>query len=187
MKRGTELGLGPRHIVLDGNPAHPKKGHSPRPIFCPCLLWPNGGIIKMPLGMQVGLGPGHIVLDQEPALPPKKGHSPQFSAHVYCSQMARCIKMPLDMEVGICPGNDRDPAPRHRKKWAQIPIFGPCLLWPNSWMDQDATWYAGRPRPRSHCVRWGPNPLPKGAQPPNFQPMFVVDKWSPISATAVYL
>ena len=27
-------------------------------------------------------------------------------------------------------------------------IFGPCLLWPNGWMDQDATWYKGRPRPR---------------------------------------
>jgi len=29
------------------------------------------------------------------------------------------------------------------------------VLWPNGWMDQDATWYGGRPRPRPHCVRWG--------------------------------
>ena len=28
------------------------------------------------------------------------------------------------------------------------------ILWPNGWMDQDATWYRGRPRPRRHCVRW---------------------------------
>jgi len=28
------------------------------------------------------------------------------------------------------------------------------VLWPNGWMDQDAIWYAGRPRPRQHCVRW---------------------------------
>jgi len=34
------------------------------------------------------------------------------------------------------------------------------VLWPNGWMDQDATWYGGRPRPRPHCVRWGPNPPP---------------------------
>ena len=34
-------------------------------------------------------------------------------------------------------------------------IFGPCLLWPNGWMDQDATWYGGKPRPRRRCVRWG--------------------------------
>jgi len=31
------------------------------------------------------------------------------------------------------------------------PIFGPCLLWPNGWMDQDATWYGGKPRPRRRC------------------------------------
>ena len=36
-------------------------------------------------------------------------------------------------------------------------IFGPCLLWPNGWMDQDATCYGGRPRPRPHYVRWGPS------------------------------
>ena len=28
----------------------------------------------------------------------------------------------------------------------------------------------GRPRPWPHCVRWGPIPLPKGAQPPIFGP-----------------
>jgi len=54
--------------------------------------------------------------------------------------------------------------PRHQ-------IFGPHLLWPNGWMDQDATWYRGRPRPRRRCVRWGPSSLPlKGAQPPVFGP-----------------
>jgi len=26
-------------------------------------------------------------------------------------------------------------------------------LWPNGWMDQDETWLASRPRPRTHCVR----------------------------------
>jgi len=40
------VGLGPGHIVLDGDPASPppkKKGaQSPNPIFGPCLLWPNG-------------------------------------------------------------------------------------------------------------------------------------------------
>jgi len=24
-------------------------------------------------------------------------------------------------------------------------------------LDQDATWYGGRPRHRRHCVRWGPS------------------------------
>jgi len=36
---GTEVGLGPGDIVLDGDPA-PPKGAQP-PIFGPCLLWPT--------------------------------------------------------------------------------------------------------------------------------------------------
>jgi len=31
------------------------------------------------------------------------------------------------------------------------------LLWPNGWMDEDATWYGSRPRPRPHCIRRGPS------------------------------
>ena len=49
--------------------------------------------------------------------------------------------MPLGMEVGLSPGDfvfDGDPAPE--KKAQPQPIFGSCLLWPNGWMDQDATW-----------------------------------------------
>jgi len=59
MPRGKEVGLGPGHIVLDGDPAapHPNpKGHSPQflaHICCGQMAW----WIKMPLGMQVGLGP----------------------------------------------------------------------------------------------------------------------------------
>ena len=42
-------------------------------------------------------------------------------------------------------------------------------LWPKGWMDQGETWHAGRPRPRTHCVRWGPSsPSPIGAQPSIF-------------------
>jgi len=42
MTFGMEVGLGPGHIVLDGDPATlPKKGTEP-PIFGPFLLWSNG-------------------------------------------------------------------------------------------------------------------------------------------------
>jgi len=62
------------------------------------------------------------------------------------------------------------------------------VFWPNGWMDEDETWHGGRPRPRSHCVRWGPSSfLPKGAQPPNFRPMSIVTKRLPISANAEHL
>ena len=48
-------------------------------------------------------------------------------------------------------------------------------LWSNGWMDQDETWHAGRPLPWPHCDRWGPtSPSPKGAEPPNFRPIFIV-------------
>jgi len=46
MKLGIEVGLGPGHIVLDGDPAAPQKGHSPAPIIGPHLLWPNGWMDK---------------------------------------------------------------------------------------------------------------------------------------------
>jgi len=71
--------------------------------------------------------------------------------------------MKLGMEVGIGPGQivlDGDP-PSRQKGAQPPPILGPCLLWPNGWMDQDATWYGGRPRPRPHSVRFDPVPLPK--------------------------
>jgi len=73
---------------------------------------------------------------------------------VYCGQTVGWIKMKLGTEVGLRLGRtalDGDPAP---PKGAQPLIFGPCLLWPNGWMDQAATWYGDRPRPRRHCVLW---------------------------------
>jgi len=43
MPLGMEIGIGPGHIVLDGDPAPPHgKGHGSSPLFGACLLWPNG-------------------------------------------------------------------------------------------------------------------------------------------------
>jgi len=148
------------------------------------------GWIKMKLGMEVGLGAGHIVSYGDSAPPPPKGRSPHFLAHVCCGQMAEWVKMPLGREVGLGPGDivlDGDPAPPP-KKGHSPPLFGPCVLWQNGWMNQDATWYEGRPRSSPHCVRCGPSLHPqKGAQLPTFRPMTIVAKWSPISATAEHL
>jgi len=84
---------------------------------------------------------------------------------VYCGQTVGWIRMPLGTEVGLGPGHivlDKEPAPPP-PKGAHTSIFGPCLLWPNGWMDQDATWYGGRPRPRRRCVRrWPSSPNGKG-------------------------
>jgi len=40
---GREVGLGPRDIVLDGDPVPKRKAaQQPPPLFGPSLLWPNG-------------------------------------------------------------------------------------------------------------------------------------------------
>jgi len=52
-------------------------------------------------------------------------------------------------------------------KGAQLPIFGPYLLRPNGCMDQDATWYGGRPRPGDFVLDGDPAPpSPKTGQSP---------------------
>jgi len=50
------------------------------------------------------------------------------------------------------------------------------VLWPNGWMDQDATCYAARPQLTPYSVRLGPSSSsPEGAHP-NFWPISVVAK-----------
>ena len=46
MKLGTQVGLGPGHIVLDGDPAPP----APSGTICCAQM---AGWIKMPLGMKI--------------------------------------------------------------------------------------------------------------------------------------
>jgi len=95
----------------------------------------------MKLGMVVGLDPGHIVLDRDPA-PPRKGEQqPPTTFEIYRSRLGACFHI----------------------------ICGPRVMWPNGWMDQDAIWYGGRPRPSPHCVRWGPSsPVKKRHSSPQF-------------------
>jgi len=87
MPLGTEVGLGPSHIVLDGDPAHhpsTKKGTQP-PILAHVCCGQTAALIKMPLGTKVGVGTGDTVLDGDPA-PHKRAQPCQFSAHVYCGE-----------------------------------------------------------------------------------------------------
>jgi len=67
--------------------------------------------------------------------------------------MVGWIRIPLDVEAGLDAGHivlagDSAPLPPQKRGTAPPPIFGPCLEWSNCWMDQDTTWYGGRPRPR---------------------------------------
>jgi len=57
--------------------------------------------------------------------------------------MTAWIKMSFGMELGLGPGDfvlDVDPATPRKRAYPPHPIFGPCLLWPNGWMDEDAAW-----------------------------------------------
>ena len=94
---------------------------------------------------------------------------------VFCGQAVGWIKMKLGMEEGFGPGHivlDGDPAsPQLRKRGIADPTFR-RMYYGHGWMDQGATWYGGMPRPRPHCVRWGPSsPLKKGnSRSPIFAP-----------------
>jgi len=80
MPLGTNLGLGLRDIVLDGDPACPPlKGHSPQ-FSAHVRCGQTAGWTKMPLGIEVGLGPGDFVFDEDPAIRRKKWrtHPTQF-------------------------------------------------------------------------------------------------------------
>jgi len=97
----------------------------------------------MPLGTEVGLGPGHIVLAGNSATPSNDGDTtvPSFGP---------CLLYPngwMDQDATWYGGRSR-PRPHY---------VGPCVLWPNGWIDQDSTWCGGRPRPRRHCIRWRPS------------------------------
>jgi len=194
MPLGMEVGLGPGDIVLDGDPAAPppQRGGTAAPNFRPMYCGQTAGRIKMPLGTEVDLGPDHTVLsdDQPPAPKGSKVPSPLLLhplPRVCCNQTAGWIKMRLSTEVGVGPGDivlDGDPASLPLKA-AQPPICGPCLLWPNGWMDQDGTWYGGIPRPMGHIVFMGTQLSRNGhSSPPPFRPTSIVAERSPISAAA---
>jgi len=70
MKLGTRVGLGPGHIVLDGDPAPLPKMDTARQFSALICCGQMAAWIKMLLGMEVGLGPCDFALDGHPAPPP---------------------------------------------------------------------------------------------------------------------
>jgi len=100
---------------------------------------------------------------------------------MHCGQTVGRIKMKLGMHVGLGPGHivlGGDPASPPLKGHSPSPHnFRPIdLLRPNGCMDQDVTWYGGRPRPMRLCVRWGPRSPPQKGGGQKIRPMFIVTK-----------
>jgi len=134
MALGMEVGLGPSHIVLDGDPALlPQKRADPQfSVHFYCRQ--TAGCIKMPLGMEVGLSPGDFMFDGDPATPRTEGTptTSQFLAHVYCGQTAVWMKTLLGTEVDLVL---LDEVPALRERGTTAPIFSAHL-------------YRGHGRPR---------------------------------------
>jgi len=73
-------GLGPGHIVLDGDPAPPPQRGTAPPNFRPISVAAkrlHGSRINLSLSMELGLGPGDFMLDGDPAPPTQKRQSPR--------------------------------------------------------------------------------------------------------------
>jgi len=68
MPLGMEVGLGPGHVVLVGDPAPPPKKRAHFQFSAGVCCGQTPELIKIPLGMEVGLGPDQIALDGDPAL-----------------------------------------------------------------------------------------------------------------------
>jgi len=164
------------------------KGHS-APNFRP-MLRPNGWLDQYATWYGGRLRPR-----RQCWICPQKGCGtaapPDFGRCIVAKRLdgSRCIGTKLGVGPGDIVLHGNPAPPPQKKKWAQaFPNFGPCLLWPNGWIDQDVTWYVGGPRPRPHCVRWGLGiQLSQRDTAPNFRLMSIVAKRSPISATADHL
>jgi len=76
------------------------------------------GQIKMKLGMQVGLSPGHTVLDGDTAVPTEMGTAAPHIQNLWAQALPASFLLRPSVHI----------------------MRGPCLLWPNGWMDQDAAW-----------------------------------------------
>jgi len=121
---------------------------------------------------------------------PKGEQSPQFSANVRYGQTTGWTKMALGIgrsasaQATLCSMETQ--LPPEQRAHPPPPSFGPCLLWPNGWMDEDTTWYGSRPRPR-HIVSDGiPALREAGTEPPSFRPCLLWPRL-PISDTAELL
>jgi len=142
-----------------------------------------------------GPGPGHIVLDGEPVPLPKKGaeqggRAPNFRPIFIVAKRLDASRCQLvwrwaSAQATLCSMGTQ--VPPEQSAHPLSPSFWPMFLWPNGWMDEDATWYGSRTRPRPHCIRRGPSSARKGQSSPHlFGPCLLWPR-SPISATAELL
>jgi len=143
------------HCARWGPSSPPQKGGGQSPPFSAHLYCgQTAGCIKMTLGMAVGLSPGDFVLDGDPAPLPLKGHSPHFRPmSVVAKRLGGLINVtwygrrPRSRQ--LCSMGTQLPSEKGHTHLHQI--FSPCL-WPQGWMDQDATWYGAWRKTSDHAT-----------------------------------
>jgi len=131
MKLGVQVGLGPGHIVLDGDRGPlPQRGRAPN--FRYMCIVPKGWMDQYATwyGCRPRLRP-HCVR-WEPSSPSQKGGTAQT--------FGPCLLWPngwMDQDATWYVGRSRPRmrcvtwGPSSPSKKGTAPIFGPCLLWPN--------------------------------------------------------
>jgi len=96
---GMQVGLGPGHTVLDGDPAPPRpNGHSPPQFSAHISCGRMTACIKMSLGMELGLEAlhqGDFVLDGDHAPLPKRGPSPPNFRPMFIMKVVHSRMFPL--------------------------------------------------------------------------------------------
>ena len=95
------IGIGPGHIVLDGDPAPLPKG-APHQFLVHICCSQMTAWIKIPVSNGGRPRTRRLCVRRGPRSPSPK---PKFSAQYYCGQTAGWIKMALGMEAGLIPGD----------------------------------------------------------------------------------
>jgi len=164
----------PRGLCVRLKPSlpSPKRGQIPPPKFSAHVYYgETAGSIKMPLGTKVGFSPGDSVLHGHLALSPQRGGAPSPIFGPFLMWPNGWLHQDATwyggrrQHRGLCVRwGPSPPSPSQKGGGARgqsPPLFDPCLLWPNGWMDQDGTWHGGRPWSSPYCARWGHSSLPQ--------------------------
>jgi len=120
----------------------------------------------MPLGMQVSLGPDHVC--QMGIQLPQKGTQLPILAKPLGGSISHLVRR--YSWAGLGPGHivfDETQLPL--QKGTAAPYFRPTSVWPNGWMDQDATLYGSASAQATLCLMGTQLRPRKGAlqQPPS--------------------
>jgi len=151
-----------------GTQPPPQKGAYP--IFDPFLLWPNGWMHQCATWYGGRPQPRRLCyMGTQPPTPKGAEPHPIFGCMDQDSTWYGGRPRPTRHCVLCGPSYPQKKGHTHLH-----PIFGPCLLWPNGWIDEDAARYESRPRPRPHRTRRDPSSRERGTAAPYFWPMSIV-------------